>query len=530
MANKDSIREMYFVKGMNIAEIAKATQRDRKTVRKVIQKQDWNLDQPKTKKERKENVKISPYQVTIDTILLEDKLARRKQRHTAKRIFERLQEQCLKEGTKLNCSYRTICLYVTSKKKEIYGTQKDFMFELIHKPGEAQADFGEADYVDKGLPVKGHYLVLTFPFSNTGYMLMFRGESLECLLQGLKQLFEYIGGVPNRIWFDNASSMVTKIQQDKERNCTDEFLRFKQHYGFTVAFCNAASGHEKGSVENKVGYTRRNFLVPVPRITSLSDFNQELLAKCDKEREKIHYAKEVSILSLFEEDKKMLLSLPKQSFEVGQFNQVRTNACAKFTLHQGLHTYSVTPKYANSHVIAKITHEEVIVLDDDYKEICRHQRIYGESKQESMNWIPYLSELARRPNALKYTGIYSLLPDPVQHYIDRSKTKDRSAMLKALAYMNRESGFDLACQILTQAIEQDVCDYDSIMMVYRHQCHHFPEMRLSGLYDVTMEHPVTFDVTVYDEILPLAGTKESKLGQVDSITKGNPNAKQVIHA
>jgi transposase len=523
MANKDSIREMYFVKGMNIAEIAKATHRDRKTVRKLIQKQDWNLEQPKTRKERKGVLKISPYQATIDAILLEDKLSKKKQRHTAKRIYERLLEQCHQTGTELHCSYRTICLYVTRKKREIYGSQKDFMFELIHQAGEAQADFGDADFKENGKKIQGKYLVLTFPYSNAGYSLMFRGENAECLLTGLRSFFEYIGGVPNRIWFDNPSSMVTKVHKDGERTCTEEFLRFKQHYGFEAVFCNTGSGHEKGNVENKVGYIRRNFLVPIPQITSLQDFNQDLLVKCDEDQEREHYRKEVSLSHLWEEDRAKLLPLPQQPFDVCRYEHVRTNACAKFTLQQGIHTYSVTPRYANSHVLVKLTHEDVIVLDEDLREICRHPRMYGESRQESMDWIPYLSELARRPNALKYTGIYSLLPNPVQTYMDRSSKQDRGSLLKALALMNQELGFDRACQVILQAIERNIHDYDSMILLYRKLHQSLPEMKLSGIYDVPMENQVAFNTAVYDEIYPSPTTTSKE-------TRNSSSEKQVTHA
>jgi hypothetical protein len=260
--------------------------------------------------------------------------------------------------------------------------------------------------------------------------------------------------------------------------------------------------------------------------------------------EKIHYAKEIPIQRLWEEDKKMFLSLPDQPFEVCRYVTARTNACAKITLHKGLHTYSVAPKYANSQVLVKLTHEEVILLDEDYQEIGRHRRLYGDHKQESMNWIPYLSQLAKRPNALKYTGIYSMLPDPVKQYIDRSKKQDRSALLKALAYMNQESGFDAACQVLTQAINQDVCDYDSILLVYRHRCQTLPEMKLTGSYDVPMESQVSFNAGVYDEIFHQIASDETVINQkegqegkakpIETETPGQTRIrsgkKQVVHA
>ena len=152
---------------------------------------------------------------------------------------------------------------MAAKKKEIYGDRKAFL-SLEHIPGEAQVDFGDADFYENGKLHSGKYLNLSFPHSNKGYMQVFKGENQECLFEGLKTIFEHIGGVPTRIWFDNASTMVTKVKGGN-RNLTDDFLRFMEHYRFEAAFCNVGSGHEKGNVENKVGYYRRNMLVPVPR-------------------------------------------------------------------------------------------------------------------------------------------------------------------------------------------------------------------------------------------------------------------------
>jgi transposase len=110
---------------------------------------------------------------------------------------------------------------------------------------------------------------------------LFKGENQECLFEGLISIFEHIGGVPPRIWFDNTKTIVSKVLKDGGRTLTDDFLRFSEHYRFEAVFCNVEAGHEKGNVEGKVGYHRRNWLVPVPRFERLTEFNQELLTTCD---------------------------------------------------------------------------------------------------------------------------------------------------------------------------------------------------------------------------------------------------------
>lgn len=120
--------------------------------------------------------------------------------------------------------------------------------------------------------------MLVFPYSNVGLAQVFPGENSECVCQALKQIFEYVGGVPLRIVFDNAKGIGRRIC--RTTHTTELFGRFAAHYDFAYSFCNPYSGYEKGSVENKVGFIRRNLLVPLPQITNIDSFNKSLLNKC----------------------------------------------------------------------------------------------------------------------------------------------------------------------------------------------------------------------------------------------------------
>lgn len=117
-----------------------------------------------------------------------------------------------------------------------------------------EVDFGDAQFYERQKLCDGKYLNLSFPSSNKGYLQVFKGENSQCLFEGLKTIFEHIGGVPNKLWFDNASTIVTKVLKDGQRNLTNDFLRFREHYRFEAVFCNVSAGYEKGSVEGKVGY------------------------------------------------------------------------------------------------------------------------------------------------------------------------------------------------------------------------------------------------------------------------------------
>jgi transposase len=249
-------------KGKSLRKICRETGHDFETVKKYVAKDNFNLDlRPKRRKG-----KLEPYKELIDSWLIKDLEAKPKQRHTAQRVYDRLKEIYQAE---LNISDRAIRAYVSRRKKEL-GLDTECYLPLEHPPGEAQVDFGEAQFIEKGIKYDGYYLNLSFPYSNAGFFQLFKGQNQECLLQGLKDICEYIGNCPTAIWFDNMSTVVNALRKQGERDLTKGFQRFMLHYGFLSNFCNPNSGHEKGHVENKVGYHRRNFLVPIPEAVFLS--------------------------------------------------------------------------------------------------------------------------------------------------------------------------------------------------------------------------------------------------------------------
>ena len=230
------IKYLYERKGLSLRNISKESGHAFETVKKYAQMNDFNI-KLNVKKER--NSKLTPFKPLINEWLDNDVIMPRKQRHTAQRIYERLKEIY---GDKFNVSDRTVRTYVAKVKKELYGNNNAYL-PLSHPPGEAQVDFGEAEFVENGNRFKGHYLNISFPYSNAGYLQLFKSENQECLLQGLQNIFEYIGGVPHCIWFDNMSTAVKRIKKEGQRYKTQFFERFELHYGFSSNFCNPASGH-----------------------------------------------------------------------------------------------------------------------------------------------------------------------------------------------------------------------------------------------------------------------------------------------
>jgi transposase len=460
MTQVHDIRKLYFEEGRTISLISRTTGFDRKTVRRYLELEDFNQDIP-TAQEKPSFPKLDPFKAEIDNWLTQDKKAKKKQRHSAKRVFDRLKD---KYRDDFKISYRTVAGYVAQKKKDIYG--KRAYLPLEHIPGEAQADFGDCQFYEKGKLYDGKYLNLSFPSSNKGYTQVYKGENAECLFEGLISIFSHIGGVPGRIWFDNASSTVAKVLKEDKRALTERFMRFKEHYGFTAAFCNIGAGHEKGNVEAKVGYHRRNMLVPVPRTDDLSSFNRELLTLCEKDGDRDHYRMDATHNELFEKDIESLLKLPATPFDPARYERIKTNGYGKFYLSSGLHEYSVSPKFVDSYITVKITATRVIPLDESLRPVTVHERLYGGSKQQSVNWLPYLTQLARCPGALKYSGIYKMLPDPLRDYLMRSGKGLRGRVLSAIAELTEKDGFEKAVETVKAAIDYEAADTDSLVNIH----------------------------------------------------------------
>ena len=453
------IKRLHKKEGLSIREIMRRTGYHYETVRKYLDMEDFNepLYPP-----RKTTSLLDPLKPVIDSWLQEDLKEPRKQRHTAKRVFERLQEEY---PELLEVKLRTVQYYVSQKKKELYKEQTKARLPLYHPPGEAQVDFGHFSFINNsGDMVDALKLTMSFPHSNQSYCQIFGGENQQCLLQGMRNIFEHIGKVPSRIVFDNLSSAVAHVGKGHERTLTKGFERFMVHYGFEAAFCNSAAGWEKGNVENKVGYERRNMFVPFPTLLDFNTFNQSLFNACEKDAKREHYIKKMSIETLFQEDIQEMLPLNEIPYEIFILEPRKTDNYAKVTFDNNL--YSTSPKYAKEEVYIKASSDKVWILNNCYEVIMEHPRLYGKGK-ESMNWLPYIDLMSKRPAAIKYTEFYQQLPDNWQKYLGNQNAEGKRKGLTSLYTMLQKHDMRTAEEALAFAISNGVKDADSVLAAYR---------------------------------------------------------------
>lgn len=476
------IKRMHNCEGATIREIMRRTGYHYETVKKYLDMEDFNapLNPPRDLPSL-----LDPFKPIIDEWLNEDLKAPRKQRHTSKRVYDRLLEEFPGE---LEVKQRTVQYYVSKKKKEIFQTTQKAYLPLYHPPGEAQVDFGHFSYKSNAEDMTDALkLTISFPYSNAAYCQIFGSENQECLLQGMKNIFEHMGLVPTRMVFDNLSTAVAHMGIGHNRTMTDTFKRFMEHYNIEPFFCNGAAGWEKGNVENKVGYERRNLFVPVPTIHDFALFNENLFLASEKDIKRIHYAKNEPIDILFEEDRQSMQELNPVPFEVYDFESRIADKYAKVLYQSNL--YSSSPKYARDTVYVKATSDKVYLLNQDYELIMDHPRLYGKGK-ESMKWLPYLELMSKRPTALKYTSFYEDLPDNWRKYLNSQDYEGKRKGLVSLHVMLSKHDMGTARDALNFALLNGASDADSILVSWRVLTSDVQPMQPMQLKHHVMQMPV----------------------------------------
>lgn len=470
--------------GSTIAEISRKTKVSEPTVRKYVKMRDFS---PKVPEKKDVGTILDDLRPVIDGWLEEDRRNWHKQRHTAKRIWERIRDEHGFTG-----SYSTVQRYVKAYKQG----RKDVRDEYLDQdwpPGAMQVDFGQADMRIVGVRTRTHNLVCDFPFSNVGLAQVFFGETAECVCEGLASVFEFVGGVPICIVFDNATGVGRKICG--EIRTSRLFSSFAAHYGFSYRFCNPNSGHEKGGVENMVGALRRSLFVPIPQFDNVRSYNERLLAQCMRYCDKPHYRKGEGQLALFEEDCFAFMPLPESRFNAVSYGRLTADKYGNVVV-DGRHRYSSDPSLGGCKVIVGQGAFEVAIYDSDGTLVATHPRSFGDKPTESIDPVSTLSLLCRKPNGWHESRVRASLPDDLREWLDRAEAPDRNRALRILRDVNERSGWSPAVEAL-QSITSSGGSVDLATAT----------VLASGIANgrgvVTYDEPV--DMAAYDDAFALVG-------------------------
>jgi len=378
------VRHSVLIEGKSRRETARNFGIDRRTVDKMLM---FSVPPGYRRKKPVRRPKLDPFTGIIDQILEADKLEHKKQKHTSRRIFERLRDEYGFEG-----GITIVSDYICAARQR----QREMFVPLSHPPGHAQADFGEAFAIIGGVERKIHFLVIDLPHSDACFVKAYPGETTEAFCDGHVASFEFFGGVPISILYDNTKIAVARILGDGKRKRTRVFSELVSHYLFKDRFGRPGKGNDKGKVEGMVGYTRRNFMVPRPRFASFDDLNKHLAGQCRKRMDDKLRGHAKTIGERFAADVAQLQSLPAVAYDACDKQSVRVSSLS-LVRYRG-NDYSVPTSYGHSQVLVRgYVHEVVIACGTQI--IARHPRSW-EKEDYIFDPLHYLALIEQKTNAL----------------------------------------------------------------------------------------------------------------------------------
>ena len=340
---------------------------------------------------------IGPWKQTIDSWLADDRSAPRKQRHTARRIWQRLIDE---HGA--DVSETTVRRYVRLAKGKAGVPLPEVMVPQTHPLGyEAEVDFGMVTVRLCGQMVTAWMFVMRLSASGKGFHRIYANQAQEAFIDGHVRAFSHFGAVPTRVRYDNLKPAVARVLLGRNRKETDRFAALRSHYLFEAFYCRPGKegAHEKGGVEGEVGRFRRRHLVPLPAVASMAELNLhceegDRLDDCRRIG-----SRRLSVAEHFAQELAHLHALPDEPFALGVELSCRVDAKSRVCVRQCF--YSVPVRYAGMRICVRLGAETVEALDGS-KVVARHARAVGKGA-ETLELDHYLEVLLVKPVALVST-------------------------------------------------------------------------------------------------------------------------------
>lgn len=358
------------------------------------------LPEPR-KKMRPRETRLDPYRSVIDAILTADLTAPRKQRHTVKRIFDRL----LDEHDAVDISYQMVRAYVAGRREEIRlqagkGVVDAFVPQT-HKPGaEAEVDFGDVTVKLAGELVTCYLFAFRLSYSGKAVHRIFASAGQEAFFEGHVHALNVLGGVPTgKVRYDNLRAAVAQVLGlSRGRVEAERWTAFRSHYGLEAFYCQPGirGAHEKGGVEGQIGWFRRNHLVPVPEVDSLALLNA-MIDRWDQEDDARRIrSRPRTIGEYFAAEQPLLAPLPEEPFETGRLSTPRVDRYSQICVR--MNRYSV-PVRLIGRTVRVMLHASELVVYYGREEVARHERLIARGAAR-LELDHYLEALIRKPGAL----------------------------------------------------------------------------------------------------------------------------------
>ena len=363
------------------------TGHSRNTIKKAIRGEPWGYQE----RVHQPFPVLDKYLTVIDGWLMGDKDKPRKQRHTARRIYNRLVEEHGYKG-----SEPTVRRYVRFAKLSLgIGTSCAFIPCDPEAGHEGEVDWGTATAILAGEEIRLKFFCMRSKYSGKHFVRFYFCERQQAFFDAHIHAFSFFGGIFPVVIYDNLSTAVEKVLRGRDRIEQEGFGKFRAYYSFDARFCNPDSGHEKGGVEGLVGFARRNYMVPFPEAASLEELNEKVLRQCVSYGSHKIAGRDRTVNELYEQEKAHLLSLPEAAFSNVQTSSGRADKYATVIVDKN--RYSVPSRYAGFRVTV-LRHADRVEIFIGAKRVAAHERSYGNNK-----WIltpdHYLELLEQRPMA-----------------------------------------------------------------------------------------------------------------------------------
>lgn len=391
MEQFEQIRRDHAREGLSIRELARRHGVHRRAVRQALESA---VPPAKRSPQGRPAPALGAFRAIVDEWLEADRDAPRKQRHTARRVWERLRDE---HGA--DVSERQVARYVRARRREL-GEVGEAFVPLISEAGvEAEVDWGEATVVLRGIETVVHLFVMRACFSGAGFVIAFERETQQAFLEGHVAALEFFGGVFDLVRYDNLKAAVAQVMKGRRRVESDRFVALRSHYMFESSFCLSGQrgAHEKGGVEGDgVGRFRRRHLVPVPAVDSMMELNELLEEACWKDLERTITGRGMTVGDALMLERRLLNTLPRERYDTAEQATPRVDYKAMVCVRQN--RYSVPVGLVGMRVTARIAAGEIAVRHDG-KVVAVHERLAGRY-QASAQLDHYLELLAVKPGAL----------------------------------------------------------------------------------------------------------------------------------
>ena len=378
------IRRAVMADGLSRREAAKQFGVHRNTASKMLQ---FSIPPGYRRRERPVSKKLGPHMAWIDTVLEGDRSVHKKQRHTARRIYDRLRDERGFSG-----GYTIVREYVAQA--TLRG--REMFVPLSHRPGHAQADFGEADGYIAGKKIRFHYFCMDLPHSDGCFVKAYPAEMAEAFCDGHVAAFEFFGGVPRSILYDNTRLAVAKIVKGGRRLRSQMFAELQSHYLFEDRFGRPGKGNDKGKVEGLVGYVRRNHMTPLPVATCFDALNAGFLDACTKRGQATLRGQTTTIAERMQADAAVFMPLPPAPYDA--CHKVATRVSSLSLVRYRNNDYSVPTRYGHHEVLAK-GYVDRVEISCHGETIAVHARSY-DTADFIYNPLHYLALLEHKSKAL----------------------------------------------------------------------------------------------------------------------------------